>query len=60
MSVKTVNDYYIKNKGKLTTQFDKYLHISKEILLQKFNEPELEEIFNEMRNEYENLIRMYP
>lgn len=60
MSVKIVNDYYIKNKVKLTTQFDKFLHISKEILLPKFNEPEIEEIFNEIRNEFENLIPEIP
>jgi hypothetical protein len=60
MSVKIVNDYYMKNKAKLTAQFDKLLHISKEILLQHFNELELEEIFNQMREEYENLIPEIP
>ena len=60
MSVKIVNDYYMKNKAKLITQFDKSLHISKEILLQRFNEQELEGIFNKMRNEYENLIPEIP
>ena len=60
MSVKIVKDYYRKNKAKLTAQFDKFLHISKETLLQRFNEPELEEVFNEMRNEYEKLIPEIP
>jgi hypothetical protein len=60
MSVKIVKDYYMKNKAKMTTQFDKSLHISKEILLKRFNELELEEIFNQMRKEYENLIPKIP
>ncbi|MFX0083591.1 MAG: L-2-amino-thiazoline-4-carboxylic acid hydrolase [Candidatus Hodarchaeota archaeon] len=60
MTVKIVNDYYIKNKAKLITQFDKILHISKEILLKRFSEPELEGIFNNMRKEYENLIPEMP
>jgi len=60
MSVKIVNDYYMKNKAKLIAQFDKFLHISKEILLQQFNELEIEGIFNKMRNEYENLIPEIP
>lgn len=55
-----VNNYYLKNKVKLTTQFEKYLHISKELLLKKFNELEIEEIFNKMRNEYESLIPEIP
>lgn len=60
MSVKIINDYYMKNKAKLTAQFDKFLHISEEILLKQFNELEIEGIFNKMRNEYENLIPEIP
>ena len=60
MSVKIVKDYYMKNKAKLIAQFDKFLHISNDILLQRFNEPELEGIFNKMRKEYENLIPEIP
>ncbi|MFW9877290.1 MAG: hypothetical protein ACFFG0_29720 [Candidatus Thorarchaeota archaeon] len=50
----------MKNKVKLTTQFDKYLKISKELLVQIFNELEIEEVFNQMRNEFENLIPEIP
>ena len=60
MSVKMVTDYYMKNKAKLMIQFDKLLHISKELLLKRFNEKELEEIFKQMRNEYEKLIPKFP
>jgi len=60
MSVKIVNDYYIKNKAKLKAQFEKSLHISEELLLKRFNELELERIFNEMRDEYEKLIPKIP
>ncbi|MBA7539021.1 hypothetical protein ES705_31299 [subsurface metagenome] len=60
MSVKIVKDYYMKNKAKFKAQFEKSLHISKELLLKRFNEPELEGIFNEMRNEYEKLIPEIP
>lgn len=60
MSRKTVKNYYMKNKARLTSQFNKSLHISKEILLERFNELELEEVFNQMRNEFENLIPEIP
>lgn len=60
MSVKIVNDYYMKNKAKLTAQFNKFLQISKEILLKRFNELEIEGIFNKMRSEFENLIPEIP
>ena len=60
MSVKIVKDYYMKNKAKLTIQFDKLLHISKELLQKRFSEPELEEIFKQMRNEYEKMIPEIP
>ena len=38
MSVKTITDYYIKRKPKIMAQFDKFLGISKDILLNQFNE----------------------
>ena len=60
MSVKIVKDYYMKNKAKLTAQFDKSLHVSKEILLERFNELEIEGIFNKMRKEYDKIIPEIP
>lgn len=60
MTVKILDDYYIKNKARLNTQFDKSLHISKDILLERFSEMELEEIFMQMRNEFEKLIPEIP
>jgi ubiquinone/menaquinone biosynthesis C-methylase UbiE len=60
MSVKMVKDYYMKNKEKLMVQFDKLLHISKELLLKHFTEKELEEMFKQMRNEYEKIIPEIP
>jgi len=60
MSVKIVKDYYIKNKTKLMTQFDKFLHISKELLLKQYNESQIELMFNKMRKNYENLIPEIP
>ena len=56
MSRKTAKDYYMKNKARLTTQCNKSLHLSKDILLERFDELELEEVFNQMRNEFENYI----
>ena len=60
MSVKVVKDYYMKNKAKLMTQFDKLLHISREILLKQYNESQIEVMFNKMRKDYENLIPEIP
>ncbi|MHA2127328.1 MAG: hypothetical protein ACXABO_19005 [Promethearchaeota archaeon] len=50
----------MKNKKKLITQFDKLLQISEEILLNHFNEMEIEGVFHKMREEYENLIPEIP
>lgn len=55
-----VNDYYMKNKARLTTQFDKTIFISKDILQERFSEMELEEIFMQMRNQFEGLIPEIP
>ncbi|MFX1446450.1 MAG: hypothetical protein ACFFHV_23915, partial [Promethearchaeota archaeon] len=60
MPVKVVKDYYIKNKAKLMTQFNKFLHISEDILLKTFNESQIEVIFNKMRKDYENYIPEIP
>lgn len=60
MSVKIVKDYYMKNKVKLMSEFDKIIHISKEILLRQFNESKMEVMFNEIRKNYENLIPELP
>ena len=60
MSVKIIKDYYSKRKAKLMTDFDKFLHISQDILLKQFNELEIEGIFNKMRKEFENLIPEIP
>ncbi|MFX1328391.1 MAG: L-2-amino-thiazoline-4-carboxylic acid hydrolase [Promethearchaeota archaeon] len=60
MPVKEVKDYYLKNKPKLMNQFNKFLHISEGILLKKFNEEQIEDIFKKMRKEYENLIPKIP
>jgi len=60
MTVKVVKDYYIKSKAKLMTQLEKLIHISKDLLLKQFNESQMEEIFDKIRNDYENLIPEIP
>jgi hypothetical protein len=56
MSVKVINDYYIKRKAKLLTDFEVLLSMSRKILVAKFNEAKIDELFNLMKVEYENLI----
>ncbi|NVM18262.1 MAG: L-2-amino-thiazoline-4-carboxylic acid hydrolase [Candidatus Lokiarchaeota archaeon] len=60
MPEKIVKDYYMKNKAKFMTQFDKFIHISKDLLVKQFNESQMEVIFDKMRKEYENLIPEIP
>jgi len=60
MSVKVVKDYYIKNKAKLMTQFDKTLHISRGILRKRYIDSQIELMFDKMRKDYENLIPEIP
>jgi len=60
MSVKTITDYYIKRKPKMMAQFDKFLGISKDILLNKFNESKIEDLMQQIRKEYENIISEIP
>lgn len=60
MSVKVVNDYYNKRKAKLLTDFDSILSLSRKILGVKFNDAKIDEIFNLMKQEYEDLIPEIP
>lgn len=61
MSEKSVNtDYYVKQKPKLMEQFDKFLRITKDILVKKYSESKANELINLMRDEYELLIPEIP
>lgn len=61
MSEKSVNtDYYIKQKPKLMEQFDKFLRITKDILIKKYSDSKAEELINQMRDEYERIIPEIP
>ena len=61
MSEKSVNtDYYIKQKPKLMEQFDKFLRITKDILVKKYSDFKAEELINQMRDEYERIIPEIP
>ena len=60
MSPRIIEDFYIKQQEKLMTQFDKILHLSKDILLKKIDNQHIESTFDEMRKEYINLIPKIP
>jgi hypothetical protein len=60
MCAKIVSNYYIKRKGRLTNDFEKQLTILSKLLREKFDEPKVNEIVNQMRAEYERIIPEIP
>ena len=60
MSVKVIKDYYTKRKAKLLKDFDSILPMLQKILAAKFNDEKIDEIFNLMKQEYEDLIPEIP
>jgi hypothetical protein len=60
MSPRIIEDFYIKQQDKLKTQFDKTLHLSKDILQKKINNQRIDSLFVKMRREYESLIPKIP
>jgi len=60
MTVKDVKDYYIKRKPKLMKNFSKHIEIARDILKQKFIEAEINEMFDQMKAEYEKIILEIP
>jgi len=60
MSVKMVDNYYIKRKGKLMNNFDKQLAILSTLLRKKFDEAKVDEMLSQMKAEYEKIIPEIP
>jgi hypothetical protein len=60
MTVKEINDYYVKKKPKLLSDFSKSLEVARDILKRKFPDDKIENLFDEMKAEYEKLIPEIP
>ena len=60
MAVKVVKDYYIKRKPKLMKDFSKHIKVARDILKRKFSEGKINELFDEMKAEYDKLIPEIP
>ena len=60
MAVKLLNDYYVKRKPKLMTNFSKRIKIARDILKRKFNEAKINDLFDQMKIEYEKIIPEIP
>jgi len=60
MTVKVLKDYYIKRKSKLMKNFSKGLGIARDLLKRKFSEAKIDEMFDQMKSEYEKIIPEIP
>lgn len=60
MSPRIREDYYIKQKDKLMTQFDKVLGISRDLFAKKIKKERIDTLMEEMRKEYGKLIPQIP
>ena len=60
MAVKIVKDYYTKRKPKLMKNFSKHIKVARDILKRKLPEGRINELFDEMKVEYEKLIPEIP
>lgn len=60
MAQKVLNDYYIKRKPRLMIDFSKDLELARDILKRKFEDAKVDEIFIQMKSEYEKLIPEIP
>ena len=53
-------DYYMKNKPKLMKRYGYSLQIAKDLLMEKFDESKSEEVINQMRKQFEDLLTKMP
>lgn len=60
MAVKVIKDYYVKRKPKLMKNFSKELEVARELLKRQFNEENVNELFSQMKSEYEKIIPEIP
>jgi hypothetical protein len=54
------NNYYVKNKTKLMKRFEYSLKIAKDLLMERFTESKSEDLINQMRNKYEDILTKAP
>ena len=60
MTVKVLKDYYVKRKSKLLKDFSKHIEVARDMLKRKFSEVKINEMFNQMKTEYEKIIPEIP
>lgn len=60
MTVKVIKDYYVKRKKKMMEIFSEELEVPRNLLKRKFNEAKVNEMFNQMKSEYEKIIPEIP
>lgn len=60
MSVKVVDNYYIKRKRKLMRNFEERIDLLKDLLGKKFDDAEIDEIVSQMKAEFEKIIPEIP
>ncbi|KKN19854.1 hypothetical protein LCGC14_0941530 [marine sediment metagenome] len=60
MAVKVLKDYYIKRKVKLMKNFSTRLEVERDILKRIFSESKVNELFAQMKSEYEKIIPEIP
>ena len=53
-------DYYMKNKPKLMKRYGYSLQIAKDLLMKKFDESKSEEVIEQMRKQFEELLAKMP
>ena len=60
MAVKVLKDYYVKRKPKLMKDFSKQIEVTRDMLRRKLSEAKINEMFNQMKTEYEKIIPEIP
>ncbi len=53
-------NYYMKNKPKLMKRFEYSLKIAKDLLMERFDESKSEDLINQMRKQYEQILSKIP
>lgn len=53
-------DYYLKNKPNLMKRFGYSLKIAKDLLMERFDESKSDDLINQMRKKYEDLLTKMP
>ncbi len=53
-------DYYLKNKPKLMKRFEYSLKIAKDLLMERFDQTKADDLINQIRNKYEDLLTKMP